>query len=89
MSRGASEIASGFSLNESFGDILTGIILFFIIASEFFILYKLHFRGFSRKTEKNAENTASQMKETPSAGRQSGPAGSDNEEEKREDSANV
>ena len=33
MSRGASEIASGFSLNESFGDILTGIILFFIIAS--------------------------------------------------------
>jgi simple sugar transport system permease protein len=89
MSRGASEIASGFSLNESFGDILTGIILFFIIASEFFILYKLHFRGFSRKTVKNAENTASQMNEKPSAGRQSGPAGSDNEEEKREDSANV
>ena len=45
--------------------------------------------GFSRKTEKNAENAASQMKETPSAGKQSGPAGSDNEEEKREDSANV
>ena len=89
MSRGASEIASGFSLNESFGDILTGIILFFIIASEFFILYKLHFRGFSRKTEKKAENTASQMNEKPSAGRQSGPAGSDNEEEKREDSANA
>ena len=60
-----------------------------IIASEFFILYKLHFRGFSRKTEKNAENTASQMNEKPSAGRQSGPEGSDNEEEKREDSANV
>ena len=45
MSRGAGEISTTFGLNQSFGDILTGIILFFIIGSEFFINYKLSFRG--------------------------------------------
>ena len=45
MDRGASEISTAFGLNQSFGDILTGIILFFIIGSEFFINYKLVFRG--------------------------------------------
>ena len=38
-----------FGLNSSFGDILTGIILFFIIGSEFFISYKLHFRTSGKK----------------------------------------
>ncbi len=41
MSRGSGEISTSFGLNHSFGDILTGIILFFIIGSEFFINYKL------------------------------------------------
>lgn len=41
MSRGASEISTNFGLNQSYGDILTGIILFFIIGCEFFISYKL------------------------------------------------
>lgn len=41
---GASEIASSFNLNESVADILTGIIIFFIIGSEFFINYKVNFR---------------------------------------------
>ncbi len=41
LSRGASEISSVFGLNHSFADILTGIILFFIIGSEFFINYKI------------------------------------------------
>ncbi|MBQ5442479.1 MAG: ABC transporter permease, partial [Oscillospiraceae bacterium] len=36
LDRGAGEISSVFSLNRSFADILTGIILFFIIGSEFF-----------------------------------------------------
>ena len=45
LGRGASEISTVFGLNHSFGDILTGIILFFIIGSEFFISYQLHFRG--------------------------------------------
>lgn len=42
--RGASQIATTFRLNESFSDILIGIVLFFIIGSEFFINYKLVFR---------------------------------------------
>lgn len=41
LGRGSSEISSKFQLNDSFGDILTGIILFFIIGSEFFINYKI------------------------------------------------
>ncbi len=44
LSRGDGEIATQFQLNQSFGDILTGIILFFIIGSEFFINYQIHFR---------------------------------------------
>ena len=44
LSRGAAEISTVFGLNHAFGDILTGIILFFIIGSEFFISYKLSFR---------------------------------------------
>ena len=41
LGRGAGEIATKFGLNHSFGDILTGIILFFIIGSEFFINYEI------------------------------------------------
>ncbi len=44
LERGASEIATAFRLNESVADILTGIILFFIIGSEFFVSYKLNIR---------------------------------------------
>ena len=44
LSRGASEISSVFGLNHSFADILTGIILFFIIGSEFFLTYKVSLR---------------------------------------------
>ncbi len=53
LSRGAGEIATDFGLNQSFGDILTGIILFFIIGSEFFINYKLSFRKTGRKEAKD------------------------------------
>lgn len=44
LERGAGEIATAFRLNESVADILTGIILFFIIGSEFFVSYKINFR---------------------------------------------
>lgn len=44
MERGAGQIATNFGLSQSFADILTGIILFFIIGSEFFITYKINFR---------------------------------------------
>ncbi len=49
LSKGGSEVASGFGLSTSFGDILTGIILFFIIGSEFFINYKINFRKSGEK----------------------------------------
>lgn len=44
LSRGAGEISTAMGLNHAFGDILTGVILFFIIGCEFFITYELHFR---------------------------------------------
>lgn len=43
LDRGAAEISTVFGLNHAFGDILTGIILFFIIGCEFFITYQLTF----------------------------------------------
>ena len=49
LDRGAGEIATDFGLNHSFGDILTGIILFFIIGSEFFIRYQLRLRKHAGK----------------------------------------
>ena len=52
LQRGAGEIATDFSLNASFGDILTGIILFFIIGGEFFINYKISLTKSSKKEGK-------------------------------------
>ena len=52
LEKGATEISTSFGLNSSFCDILTGIILFFIIGSEFFISYQLHFRKREGKEEK-------------------------------------
>ncbi|MBQ9316175.1 MAG: ABC transporter permease [Atopobiaceae bacterium] len=51
MGRGAGEITTAFGLNHSFGDILTGIILFFIIGSEFFITYKVNFQKKGGKSD--------------------------------------
>ena len=49
MERGATEVSSSLGLNHSFADILTGIILFFIIATEFFITYKVTLRKSGKK----------------------------------------
>ena len=43
--RGAVQIATDFGLNEDVAQIITGILLFFILGSEFFINYKVKFRG--------------------------------------------
>lgn len=51
MNRGASEISTNFGLNQSYADILTGIILFFIIGCEFFITYRVQFRKKAEKEE--------------------------------------
>ena len=45
MGNGAIQIASQFGLNENVSDILTGIIIFFLIGSEFFIRYRLNFNN--------------------------------------------
>lgn len=45
MQQGAIQIASQYKLNENFSSIITGIILFFLIGCEFFVRYKIKFRG--------------------------------------------
>ena len=44
MQQGSIQIATQFNLNENASDIITGIILFFLIGCEFFINYKLEIR---------------------------------------------
>lgn len=51
LSAGASQISMVFNLNESFSDIITGIILFFIIGSEFFINYELKFKKANKEVK--------------------------------------
>ena len=53
MDSGAAEISTAFGLNQAFGEILTGIIIFFIIGCEFFINYKISFRKNSREVKEN------------------------------------
>jgi len=43
LEKGSSKISEKFMLNDSFSDIITGIIIFFIIGCEFFINYKIMF----------------------------------------------
>ena len=47
--KGAAEIASAYNLNDFASDIIAGVILFFILGSEFFINYKAIFRGHAGK----------------------------------------
>ncbi len=54
LEKGAGEIASVFNLNDYASEMIQGIILFFVLGSEFFINYKLIFR--SRHT--HADNMA-------------------------------
>ncbi len=52
LEKGAGEISTTFGLNSSFSEIITGIIIFFIIGCEFFINYKVNFRS---KKEANSK----------------------------------
>lgn len=54
MNRGAGEISTVYGLNHSYSDIITGIILFFIIGCEFFIRYNVHFRRNGKEEKENA-----------------------------------
>ncbi len=44
LNQGASQISQDFGVSGSLPDVIVGIILFFIIGSEFFINYEVHFR---------------------------------------------
>ena len=44
LEKGATEVSTEFGLNESFSEIITGIIIFFIIGCEFFIQYTVKMR---------------------------------------------
>jgi simple sugar transport system permease protein len=53
LERGAIEIASQFQLNDYVSEMITGIILFFILGSEFFINFNIKFRF--AKSKEDAE----------------------------------
>ena len=44
LDKGAIQIATDYGLNEYASKIITGIVLFFILGSEFFINYRMKFR---------------------------------------------
>ncbi len=52
LERGAIQISTEFGLNDSFAEILTGIIIFFIIGSEFFVNYTVKFRKKDKEANK-------------------------------------
>lgn len=52
LDQGSTFAGDSFRLGGSFSDIITGIFFFFIIASEFFINYKVKLRAISKKKEK-------------------------------------
>lgn len=52
MQKGAGQIATQFNLNENASDVITGIILFFILGCEFFINYRV---GLRRRTKEAGE----------------------------------
>ena len=49
LDHGAAQISQDFNVAADFPDVVVGIILFFIIGSEFFINYQIHFRGKGEK----------------------------------------
>ena len=51
LKRGSINIVTQFRLNDSISDIITGIILFFIIGCEFFLNYKIVFRRRSKEVK--------------------------------------
>ena len=45
LNQGAAQISQDFDVSGAFPDVIVGIILFFVIGSEFLINYNIHFRG--------------------------------------------
>ena len=55
LNQGASQISQDFGVDNSLPNVIVGIVLFFIIASEFFINYEIHFRGRHGRAEAGKE----------------------------------
>ena len=51
LNQGAAQISQDFNVSSAFPNVIVGIILFFIIGSEFFINYQIHFRRSAGKEE--------------------------------------
>ncbi len=54
LNQGAAQISQDFDVSGAFPSVIVGIVLFFIIGSEFFINYEVHFRGHGGKSRKEA-----------------------------------
>lgn len=52
LNQGAAQISQDFNVSGAFPDVIVGIILFFIIGSEFFINYKVKLRRRARAVRK-------------------------------------
>jgi len=50
LNQGAAQISQDFDVSGALPNVIVGIILFFIIGSEFFINYEIHFRGHKPRT---------------------------------------
>ena len=55
LNQGAAQISQYFDVSGAFPNVIVGIILFFIIGSEFFINYEIHFRGHHSHAEAGKE----------------------------------
>ncbi len=55
LNQGAAQISQDFGVDNSLPNVIVGIVLFFIIGSEFFINYEIHFRGHHGKAEPGKE----------------------------------
>ena len=55
LDQGAAQISQDFDVSGAFPNVIVGIILFFIIGCEFFINYKIHFRGHHDRPYKGEE----------------------------------
>ncbi len=56
LQRGAGQIASDLRLNSSVGEVIAGVMILFIISSEFFVRYKINFRKKVEKLEEGGKD---------------------------------
>ncbi len=73
LDRGASNVATMCKLNDSVGEIITAIIIFFIIGCEFFIRYKINFRA--RTPKEKAPDEPEKPEQTEITEGEKAPAG--------------